>query len=169
MVVGTPRKVFPLRMHIELRPIVFANSEELLILLNDARVTKHMPLAETVDLAWVDKWKAEKSASWDNPLKGPWSVTINGEFAGWAGIQPDEHLTAELALVLHHWAWGFGRSVVEIVLETWKTFPESNRKLFVYFPDSRKARDFADRIGIRYAGTSEISGLKFEKFELLQS
>ena len=169
MVASPTAKVFLSAMKIKLEPLVLAKSEELVMLLNDPRVTRHMPLAEVVDLEWVDNWKTQKSSSWDSPDKGPWSVSINGKFAGWAGLQPDDGDTTELAVVLHQWAWGHGKTIIDKVLETWGAFPESKKKIFVYFPSSRKAESFAGRIGISYSGTGEFNGIKFERFELLQS
>ena len=153
-------------MKIDLNPLETASSNELLELLNDPKVTRHMPLAEIVDSEWIESWKRSKSNLWPTPNHGPWAVYLDGRFAGWAGLQPDEDNSAELAVVLHTWAWGSGSEITQHVLERWRSFMPSH-KVFVYLPTSRKAGQIADRLGMTFDKRVELGQTTFERFELL--
>lgn len=154
-------------MKIVLQPLETAQTQDLVVLLNDPRVTKHMPLAEKVDAAWVETWKRGKSSLWQTPQHGPWAVYLDERFAGWAGLQPDEAESAELAVVLHVWAWGRGSEIKKVVLNRWfELMP--NHKVFVYLPKTRKAEQIAVRLGLRFDKEISFGQTTFERYELLQ-
>jgi RimJ/RimL family protein N-acetyltransferase len=150
---------------IELRPLESAYTEELLNLLNDPRVTRHMPLAEPVDRAWIDGWKAAKSALWPQPDMGPWAVYLDGRFAGWVGVQPDEDERNEFAIVLNVWAWGFGQEITQEAMRTWLAFGDS-RPVVIYLPETRPLGLLQERFGFRLLGMQKIADSNFAIFEL---
>lgn len=153
----------------DLRPLALAENTDLLELLNHPSVTLHMPLSTgKVDESWVENWKKSKSQQWGNPEFGPWAVYLNGKFAGWSGVQPDLDDQAELAVVLMPWAWGVGRDVVDRVLASWREADNEQRRIFVYFPESRKASRFSNRLGLSFDSLHEFEGKRFERYELLK-
>ena len=48
---------------------------------------------------------------WDEHGYGPWAFIINGEFAGWGGLQPEQG-EADFALVLHPDFWGWEKGFI---------------------------------------------------------
>jgi hypothetical protein len=148
-----------------LKPLNQASNEDLVQLLNDRRVTKHMPLAETVDSEWVEQWKNNKSKLWSSPEHGPWAVYFHSDFAGWAGLQPDGDNEVELAIVLHVWAWRLGSDIANVVLEAWKAI-EPTSQINVYFPTTRPIDLIAEKLGLRVIGKDELAGHTFVKFRL---
>jgi hypothetical protein len=149
-------------------PLCQAATADLLRLLNDHRVTKHMPLAEPVDSGWVDGWKREKSRLWTNPEHGPWAVYLDDEFAGWAGMQPDGENEVDFAIVLHVWAWRTGREIAKDVLAKWKTIsPESD--INIYLPTSRPIHLISQKLGLEIVGEDKMLGHKFVKLRFTDS
>jgi RimJ/RimL family protein N-acetyltransferase len=156
-------------MKIDFRPLRFADTEQLHTLLTDPRVTKHMPLADlNVSLDWVASWKKSKSKQWPDETMGPWAVYLDDRFAGWAGVQPDDEDTVELAVVLHVWAWNHGSEVAGESLRRWKTFGDRKR-IVIYLPDSRDIKSIARRLNLRLEQQAEFSGLLFHRLAITGS
>ena len=149
-------------------PLREADSALLHSLLNDPRVTRHMPLAEPVDLAWVEDWKNAKSSLWPDPQQGPWAVSIDGQLAGWVGLQPDGDNEVELAIVLNVWAWRHGTEIANEALRRWGEFDRESQ-INVYFPTSRPIELLIEKLGLELIGRSEFGGHEFVKLRLLRS
>lgn len=146
-------------------PLRDADTTDLWHLLNDQRVTKHMPLAEKVDLQWVEQWKTNKSGLWPTPEMGPWAVMVDGALAGWVGVQPDGEGQSEFAIVLNVWAWGLGGEITRRALERWAGFKREDRLVF-YLPKSRPIEIVERRLGFQMIGEGEIAGQTFVMFAL---
>lgn len=149
-------------------PLREANSEDLFQLLNDPRVTRHMPLAEPVDLEWIDNWKEAKSRQWPNPDHGPWAVYVDGKFAGWSGIQPDGVDEDELAIVLHVWAWNLGREIAQKTLVRFRSMGHQN-PIAVYFPTTRPIDLLINKLSLEYVGDASIGEHRFVKLHLTEN
>lgn len=133
-------------------------------LLNSASVQRHMPLSDpSYSDEWISNWIKGKSKTWENPNKGPWSVWVNGQFAGWAGVEPcgDE---LSFGIVLLQSFWGQGELVVHSAFEKIQSeFPHA-LSVIVELPLSRKSARYSDRLGLIPLGTVEIAGQEFANY-----
>ena len=127
-----------------------------------------MPLATTVDEAWVIEWQANKSTLWETPVKGPWAVFLDNNFAGWAGLQPDGDGEVELAVVLHVWAWNQGASISRAAIARWREL-DAESSINVYFPLSRPIDLLAEKLNLEKLGEFEFGASKFVKLRLLET
>lgn len=150
---------------LEFRPLREADTDDLHSLLNDARVTRHMPLAEPVDRAWIENWKESKSQQWPAPEHGPWAVYLDGRFAGWSGVQPDGEDEDELAIVLHVWAWNLGREIARQTLSRFRSFGHS-KPIAVYFPTTRPIQLLTEKLSLKPVGEAAIGEHRFVKLHL---
>ncbi|MDG6108728.1 GNAT family N-acetyltransferase [Dactylosporangium aurantiacum] len=138
---------------------------DLIGLMNDARVRRHMPLA-TSGFGAEDcaAWVADKEAMWTERGYGPWAFLVDGVFAGWGGLQPEGD-DADLALVLRPAYWGHGRAIAERVLA--EAFgPLGLDAVTVLLPPSRGTAAAVRRLGFRPDGTAEVAGLTFHRFRI---
>ncbi|MFB9414692.1 GNAT family N-acetyltransferase [Dactylosporangium matsuzakiense] len=137
--------------------------EALIDLMNDPRVRRHMPLATGVfGPAECTAWVAAKEAMWHEHGYGPWAFLVDGEFAGWGGLQPEDG-DADLALVLRQAFWGHGRAIAERVLA--EAFgPLALPAVTVLLPPSRRTAAAVLRLGFRPDGEIELAGRRFHRF-----
>ncbi len=149
----------------EFRPFNAASVEHYRKLICDPSVTRHMPLAEAdYSDEWIQNWIAQKSAIWPQESVGPWSVWVNGAFAGWSGFEPDEQ-DLSFGVVLHKEFWGYGRAIFSRAIELWADALDS-RRIFFEFPLSRSSEVWAERYGLVLVGEIEFSGHKFMRYAL---
>ena len=134
-------------------------------LMNDPRVRRHMPLATGVfTAADCTAWVAAKEAIWHEHGYGPWAFLVNGEFAGWGGLQPEGD-DADLALVLRPAFWGHGRAVAERVLD--EAFTDKTLEaVSVLLPPTRGAAAALLRAGFDPDGELELDGRRFLRYRL---
>lgn len=141
-----------------------ASPAQFVKLLNDPFVRKHMPLSTIVDEEWCAGWIEIKQRLWDpSGERGPWSVWVGDQFAGWAGIQPDEEFESGLALVLHKRYWGSGREVLKLVLEKAITQRTANLTV-IEFPHSRNAGLVLKKLGFEEVDEVEIHEVRFRRY-----
>lgn len=135
-------------------------------LLEDAAVNRYLPLAsESYSDQWILDWISRKRMIWGNPELGPWSVWLNGEFAGWAGVEPDGEILS-LGAVLHKHSWGNGRAILQAVCrKVSQLFPEAI-ELEVELPVARGSARFASRLGLVRVGEKDIQGFSFDAYRL---
>ena len=137
---------------------------DLIELMNDSRVRRHMPLAAGSfggdDCAG---WVAAKEAMWRDHGYGPWAFLVDGVFAGWGGLQPEGN-DVDLALVLRPAFWGHGRAIAERVLA--EAFgPLGFDDVTVLLPPTRGTAAVR-RFGFRPDGEVEVAGRTFLRFRL---
>jgi [ribosomal protein S5]-alanine N-acetyltransferase len=89
--------------------------EEVLNLLNEPRLTRHLPLTQSFTPESAAAWVAAKDGQWETNGYGPWAVLLDGHFAGWAGFQREEN-GADFALVLAPAYWGHGAAITRAAL-----------------------------------------------------
>ena len=76
------------------------DAADLIALMNDPRVRRHLPLARGVfGPAECEQFVEMKERIWAEHGYGPWAFVIRGEFAGWGGLQPEGE-DIDLGLVL---------------------------------------------------------------------
>jgi RimJ/RimL family protein N-acetyltransferase len=139
--------------------------DQIIDLMNNEMVGKQLPLLAGGFSAenCRDFLKAKKQL-WDKHGFGPWAILINGEFAGWGGLQP-ERGEADFALVLHPKFWGWGRRIFNEVKD--RAFNQMNlSSITILFPPSRQNSKAITRLGFTNDGQVTIGGEVFMKFRL---
>ena len=141
---------------------------QLLELMNDARVRKHLPLL-TTEFSPADcrAFVEAKRRLWDEHGYGPWAVLVEGAFAGWGGLQP-EHGEADFALVLAPRFWGWGRRIFgEIVARAFKQMNLSS--ITALLPPSRTNARVITRLGFVEDGQLMVGDQTFVRFRMHRS
>ncbi len=139
--------------------------EQIIDLMNDELVGKQLPLlAEEFSAKECRAFLKVKKQLWDEHGFGPWAFLINGEFAGWGGLQP-EHGEADFALVLHPKFWGWGRKIFNKIKD--QAFNQMNlSSITVLLPSSRQNSKAVMRLGFINDGQFTVDGELFIKFRL---
>ncbi|MBF0194082.1 MAG: GNAT family N-acetyltransferase [Magnetococcales bacterium] len=141
------------------------NEEQIMDLMNNEMVGKQLPLlVEGFTIESCRDFLRAKKQLWDEYGFGPWAFLINGEFAGWGGVQP-EHGDADFALVLHPNYWGWGWKVFNKVKD--QAFNQMNiNTLTILLPPSRQNSKAITRFGFTEDGQLTIDGVIFKRFRL---
>ena len=139
--------------------------EKFITLMNHEMVGKLMPLLKNVfSKEDYQNFLQAKKELWDTYGFGPLAFIINGEFAGWGGIQP-ENGEADFALVLHpdYWGWGLRifKKIKNIAFETMNI-----DSITILFPPSRTNVKAVTRFGFIKDGELDIAGEKFIRLRL---
>ena len=141
------------------------NEEEIIDLMNNEMVGKHMPLLTNgFTTKNCHAFLKAKNKLWDEYGFGPWAFLINGEFAGWGGLQP-ENGEADFGLVLHPKYWGWGRKIFNKVID--QAFNQMKLKsISILLPPSRLNSKSIMRLGFIEDGELMVEGEIFLKFRL---
>ncbi len=141
------------------------NEKDIIELMNNEIVGKQLPLL--VDGFSMDQcleFLTAKKKMWDEHGYGPWAFIINGEFAGWGGLQPEQG-EADFALVLHPDFWGWGKRIYNKT----KDIAFNQMKLSsitILFPPSRTNLGAISRFGFIEEIEVNIEGEAFKRFRL---
>ena len=150
---------------IKLVDLSAVKAEKIIELMNNERVGKQLPLlgqAFTAD--HCQAFLRAKKQLWDDHGFGPRAILINGEFAGWGGLQP-EHGDADFALVLHPRFWGWGRKIFNKVKD--EAFNHMNfGSITALLPPGRPNSRAITRLGFAEEGQLTLDGETFLKFRL---
>ena len=138
---------------------------ELVTLLNDKDVRRHMPLAGG---HWDEKsaaaWAVGKDAQWVENGYGPWAIRLDGVFAGWGGFQKEGD-DVDLGVVLLPAFWGHGKAILESLLE--RGFLELGfASVTILLPPSRVRLKSLFRLGFVADGEVIYRDERFLKFRL---
>lgn len=140
--------------------------KELIIdLMNDEMVGKQLPLLSNgFSHEDYDAFLKAKKQLWDEHGFGPWAFLIQGNFAGWGGLQPEQG-EADFALVLHPKFWGWGRKIFNKVKD--QAFGQMNLdSITALLPPSRQNAKAITRLGFVLDGQLSIEGEVFTRFRL---
>jgi len=141
--------------------------EKIISLMNNERVGKQLPLLSNGFT--VENYHAflkAKKQLWDNHGYGPWAFLINGEFAGWGGLQP-EHGEADFALVLHPNFWGWGQKIFNKIKD--HAFNQMHvHSITALLPPSRLNSKAIARFGFIFDDELTINNFKFKRFRLIK-
>ncbi|OUR76978.1 GNAT family N-acetyltransferase [Alphaproteobacteria bacterium 46_93_T64] len=142
--------------------------EQIIDLMNNEMVGKQLPLlAGGFSVEDCQIFLKAKKQIWNDYGFGPWAFLIEGEFAGWGGLQP-EHGEADFALVLHPNFWGWGRKIFEKVKN--QAFKEMGLNcITILFPPSRLNSKAITRMGFREDDLLTIDNELFRRFRLSKS
>jgi len=151
--------------------IVFARLGEvdrsaLIDLMNDPRVRRHLPLAVgAFGPAEYDRFLTAKEQMWQQCGYGPWAFMVNGDFAGWGGLQPEGD-DADVGLVLHPRYWGLGRLLYQRIIDF--AFREMGlRSVITLLPPSRTRARGLLRLGFLPDGELTLAGRRFIRYRLM--
>jgi [ribosomal protein S5]-alanine N-acetyltransferase len=141
---------------------------DLIALMNDPRVRRHLPLARgPFGAADCARFVAAKERLWAEHGYGPWAFVIDGEFAGWGGLQPEGD-DVDLGLVLRPKYWGAGRVLYErLVADAFERRRVSS--VVILLPPSRVRVSGVLQLGFRPDGELQIGGERFLRYRLLAS
>ena len=139
--------------------------EDLMALMNDPRVRRHLPLArDHFGPEACARFVAAKERLWVEHGYGPWAFFVDGEFAGWGGLQPggDE---VDLGLVLRPQHWGVGRALYErLVAHAFDTMGVPS--VVILLPPSRVRVSGVLQLGFRPDGEVQVAGERFLRYRL---
>jgi len=142
--------------------------EQIIDLMNNEMVGKQLPLlAKNFSAEECRAFLKAKKQLWDEHGFGPWAFLIEGEFAGWGGLQP-EHGDADFALVLHPKFWGWGQKIFNKVKD--QAFNQMNLKsITILLPPNRPNSKAIKRLGFIDDGQLIVDGEIFMRFRLTKS
>lgn len=150
-------------MQIEFKRLADIDKSSIVDLMNHPLVRRHMPLASS-DFGWLEcaQFVAEKEQLWSQHGYGPWAFVVNGQFAGWGGLQP-ENGEADLALVLHPDHWGIGLRLCRQILHV--AFAEMGlESVTLLLPPSRTRIKGLLRLGFVQDGSLRIADQRFIRY-----
>ncbi len=103
-------------MNIEFKRLTEVKKSDIINLMNDHLVKRQMPLLKGMfSESDCDNFILAKEQLWEEFGYGPWAFVVDGRFAGWGGLQP-ENGEADLALVIHPDFWGLGKVFYKEIL-----------------------------------------------------
>ncbi len=150
---------------IEFVHLAEVEEKHIIDLMNNEVVGKQLPLL--VDGFTLENCRAflkAKKKLWQEHGYGPWAFLIQGEFAGWGGLQ-FEHGDADFALILHPKFWGWGREIFNKIKQT--AFNQMQLKsITILLPPSRPNSKAVKRLGFTCDGDVSIDGEHFMRFRL---
>ena len=154
-------------MNVELKRLTEVSKADIIDLMNSPLVRKYMPLATgKFDENRCDKFIAAKEKLWDEHGYGPWAFIVNGQFAGWGGLQPEQG-EVEIALVLHPNHWGIRKTlflyklIIRYAFQTLKL-----KSVIALFPPSRTRIKGILRLGFKEEGELMVKGEPFICYRL---
>jgi len=149
----------------DLVPLSDVDLEALVDLMNEPRIGAHLPLlVGRFDLEAARAFVAAKQRMWTEHGFGPRAVLVEGELAGWGGLQPEQG-EADFALVLHPRHWGLGRHVFARVRD--EAFgPMGLTSITALLPPGRPNARAILRLGFEPDGRVDLGGHAFERFRL---
>ena len=153
-------------MSIEFIRLTQVNKKDIIELMNNPKVVKHMPLASSkFDDKAYKKFIEEKETIWKKYGFGPFGFIIDKNFIGWGGLQPEQN-DIEIAMVLNPNYWGYGRKIYERIINS--AFHELKLKsIIILLPPSRKHIKGILKLGFKREALLKIDDVLFYRYRLL--
>jgi len=150
---------------VEFKRLTEVRRSEIIDLMNHPLVIRLMPLAPAYfSEIHCEEFLATKERMWAEHGFGPWAFVVDGRFAGWGGLQPEDG-EADLGLVLHPDYWGIGRRLYGEIIA--RAFGEMGlESVTVLLPPARKRIRALLRLGFVPDGTVEIGEESFARYRL---
>lgn len=138
----------------------------LIELMNNPQIGIHLPLLSgKFTENDCDRFLKSKKKIWDKYGYGPYAITINNEFAGWGGFQPED-IDVDFALILHPNFWGWGLKLFKHFQKI--AFEEMGLKaITVLLPPSRLNTIVISRLGFYFCSKITIDDKEFMKYRLI--
>ncbi len=152
-------------MSIAFKRLTDIKQSDLIALMNHPMVRQHMPLLKgNFNEAACDAFIANKELVWAQHGYGIWAFMVDGVFAGWGGLQP-ENGDVDLALVLHPTFWGMGNLFYkEIIRNAFNDI--SLPSVTVLFPPTRTRIHGLLKLGFETDGELTIANERFIRYRL---
>lgn len=152
-------------MNIEFKRLTEVGKSEIIDLMNNPLVRRQMPLIRNQFTERdCDEFIAAKERLWSEYGFGPWALVIDGKFAGWGGLQP-ENGEADLGLVLHPDHWGMGKVLYKEIIG--RAFGEMGfETVTVLLPPTRSRVRALLRLGFEQDGDLKLGGERFIRYRL---
>jgi len=150
---------------IEFRRLSDIDAAEIIALSTHPLVRRHMPLADDdFGEAACREWVRGKESQWQQHGYGPWAFMLDGQFAGWGGLQC-EGGDPDLGLVLHPQYWGMGKAIYDEIIR--RAFGEMGfESVTILLPPSRTRVRAIIRLGFQLDGEVELFGQRFIRYRL---
>ncbi len=134
-------------------------------IMNDGRVRAHLVGHRLFTLPRLEEWIAGKSEMARRDagclIRG---ISVDGEFAGWCGIQKEDDGTYGLGIILGPSHWGAGRAVFEDMLEWSREL--GHQEVFIHLLSTRPESRALTK---RFPGdceTVELEGATFRRYRI---
>ena len=152
-------------MRVKFKRLTDITRAKIMALSNHPKVARHMPLAKgRFTPSDCEKFIAAKESMWEEFGYGPYAFVIEGQFAGWGGLQP-ENGEPDLAIVLHPDHWGKGKFFFDEIVH--RAFHIMGfETITALLPPSRKNGKAMTRLGFFEDGEVEIEGQKFIRYRM---
>lgn len=152
-------------MNIEFKRLFEIKHNDIITLMNNQLVRRHMPLlTDKFDEHACTAFVNAKEKLWSEYGYGPWAFVIDGQFAGWRGVQP-ENGVADLALVIHPQYWGIGNVLYKAMIK--RAFAELGlNSVTVLLPQTRTRVRGVLRLGFKRNGELKIGNERFIRYQL---
>ncbi|MEM7066006.1 MAG: GNAT family N-acetyltransferase [Cyanobacteria bacterium P01_B01_bin.77] len=152
-------------MNIEFRELGTVEISDLVELMNNPLVRRHMPLSnDNFGVRECETFLSKKKALWTEYGYGPWAFFIDDKFAGWGGLQPEDGYP-DLALALHPNYWGVGNILYKKIVQ--RAFGEMKLKaISALLPVTRKSANSLLILGFRQHGTVTLENKQFNRYLL---
>ena len=153
-------------MAIEFVRLTEVDKTDIIKLMNNPLVRRQMPLTS-------DNFSTEecigfvngKENLWQENGFGPWAFIVDGRFAGWGGLQPEDG-DVDVGIVLHPDYWGLGKELFDRI--TAFAFEEKGfESVIILLPPSRTRVKGVLRLGFQPDGETEIFSERFIRYRLL--
>lgn len=146
-------------------PLSGIDPADLITLMNDPHVRRHLPLARGVFGADdCTHFLAAKAAHWAEHGYGPWAFYVEGDFAGWGGLQAQGD-DFDVGLVLNRRYWGLGpRLAARFATEAFDKL--GAHSVTVLVPPSRRNVAAIERAGFVPDGEVLVGDEPFQRFRL---
>ena len=133
--------------------------------MNNSLIRRQMPLLkEEFGDRDCDEFIAAKERLWTDHGYGPWAFVVDGHFAGWGGLQP-ENGEADLGLVLHPKYWGIGRTIYKKIID--RAFGKMGfESITALLPPTRTRIKGLFLLGFKVDGELEVGGERFIRYRL---
>ena len=143
-------------------PLSEAEPEQLLAIMNDIRTRTHLISHPEFTPQRLASWVADKQEENQQPGCRVCAVDINGELAGWCGIQRSEK-DYELAIVIGQTGWGAGPRIFRDMMG-W-AYELGHSEVIIHLLDSRRDYRFIRRLA-REVYETELLGRRFTTYRL---
>ncbi|MGB3715182.1 MAG: GNAT family N-acetyltransferase [Candidatus Promineifilaceae bacterium] len=152
-------------MALEFKRLTEVDKAGTIELMNNPLVRRQMPLtSDEFDEADCEAFSAAKERLWDEHGYGPWAFVVDGRFAGWGGLQPEEG-DVDLAVVLHPDYWGLGKAIYDRLIAF--AFEEKGfESVTILLPHSRTRVKGIFRLDFEPDGETEVGGERFNRYRL---
>ena len=126
---------------------------DFLTIVNEESLRTHLIEHPLFDRAGLQTWMDEKVKVDSMPGCRVRAVSIDGELAGWCGIQPDDH-GFELAIVISQRFWGAGIAIYKSLISWAKEL--GHKEVLFHLLDSRPDYQALKRMSSKVYKTEQL-------------